>query len=96
MSNLGIKNTLDALTAVESACDAVLEAAKDGSFNWLDLRHALAPIKALGEAVKDAGQIPVEVKDLDQAEVEALVKVALVVGEKTVLAYSAAMRALGQ
>lgn len=92
----GIKETMDVLAGLDSVASALLKAASDGKLNLLDIRHVLDPVKAAGEALKGAQLIPSEIKDLDGAEVEALLVKASTLLPRLVEAVAALVAVVGK
>lgn len=71
-----IKNLLELLTAVELLAVTGAKVAKDKEVNKDDLVHVVALAKnfeLIANAVKDVDQLDEEMKDLDEAELIAIV-----------------------
>ena len=67
-----IKETKELLEGLGKVAVAAKKIGADGKVNAMDLNVIVAlasDITVLSEAVKGAGEIPAELKDLDQAEV---------------------------
>lgn len=67
----GIKETLEALDALELLLRSGLKVAADGKVTASDfnvLVEVATNIQRIFDAVKDADQIPAEIKDIDEAE----------------------------
>lgn len=87
--SLGIKETLDVLVALEVASDAAVKACADGKLNLFDLPLLAAPVRAAIEAVRGRAVVIDELKDLDAAEVEALLNKCVSAGMKLLAALDA-------
>ena len=86
---MDIKESMEVLVAVEAVCDGVVKAAADGKLSLSDLRHAVAPAKAVVEAARGREKIPAELKDVDEAELTALIEKSEAVAVKAVAALDA-------
>lgn len=91
-----IKETLEVFTALEAVCGGILKACEDGKLGLLDLRHVLEPAKAAAAAVRGAEQVPAELKDVDEAELNQLIDRAAAVAIKATEAFTALAAALGK
>lgn len=92
---MDIKESLEVLVAVEVVCDAVVKAAEDGKLSLTDLRHVVAPARAVVEAVRGREVIPAELKDVDEAELAAFIAKGEEVAIKAVAAIEAIGKAVG-
>lgn len=86
----GIKESMDVLKAAEAAFDAVIAAGADKKLSVGDVKHLLAPAKAALEAYRGVGEVVTELKDVDEAELVALVQQGGVLATKAVAALEAA------
>ena len=85
---VSINETLEVLAAIELGAVSILDIAKDG-VGLEDLPKALELVKKADvfvAAVKDAKEIPAELKDLDQEEVIKLGMAAFVLVKKIIAA----------
>lgn len=83
----GIDGTKSLLKLVEDLLDAYISASADGKINIFDLPKAAGLLPAL-RAVSASGKlVPTELKDLDAAEVTALLEQLVVIFEKAVSAF---------
>lgn len=89
---MNIKESMEVLVAVETTCDAIVKSAEDGKLSLVDLRHAVAPAKAVVEAVRGRDQIGAELKDIDEAELAAFIAK----GEEVAMKAVAAIEAIGK
>ena len=92
---MDIKESMEVLIAVEASCDAVVKAADDGKLTLGDLRHAVAPARAVVDAVRGREKIAAELKDLDEAELAALIEKGESVAAKAVAAIEAISKLAG-
>ncbi len=91
---VGIKETLDVLVAAEASLDAVVKACADGQVSLTDLRHVVAPARAAAEAIKGKDLIPVELADVDEAELNVLIDRAVAVASKAMDVFDAVAKVL--
>lgn len=75
MSNeIGIQNTLEVIELGIALGGAFRSAkADDGSISAADIAHLIAVVPKVSPAVSGIGEIPAELKDLDDAEVEQII-----------------------
>jgi len=81
---MNIKETLELLNALQIAGVAVAKIAKDGKVNAEDLPVLLSlsmDFSKLVDGFSGAGEIPEELKDLDEAEVMAIISKLFVIGK---------------
>ena len=81
---MNIKESLELLNALQVAGVAVAKIAKDGKVNAEDLPVLLSlsmDFAKLVEGFTGAGEIPAELRDLDEAEVLALVSKLFAIGK---------------
>jgi hypothetical protein len=83
------KETLEVFDAADTACDAVIKACEDGKIGIMDIRHLLAPVKAVSVAMQGRDKLKEELKDLDAAEMEELAFRGVMTAEKVAAAFTA-------
>ena len=70
-----MKQTEEALRFVLSLANVLSDVAADGKFSLVELPKLVGPLRLMPAAIKDAGEIVAEFKDLSKEEVDALVAV---------------------
>lgn len=70
---MDIKETKEALGGVIALGNATGKSMEDGKISWTDSANYLAAIMQLPGAIAGAGEIPEELKDLDDNEKAALI-----------------------
>lgn len=83
----GIEGTKALLKLVEEVLDAYKEASADGKINIFDLPKAAGLLPELRAVAASGKMVPVELKDLDAAELSALLEQMVLVFEKAVAAF---------
>lgn len=81
-----LKDVLEVYDAADSTADALVKMCDDGKINLFDLRHAMAPIKAMVKAVQGADQVVAELRDLDVSEIDKLIDRSALTASKFVAA----------
>ncbi len=69
----GIKETQEALAFAVAIGNATGISLQDGKFDTMDIVNYVGALTKFPAAVEGANQIPVELKDLDEAESQALI-----------------------
>ena len=72
-----LTQTMEVVEGLKSLVEAYKKAMADGKINIFDAKYLPEVVSKVAVAVKGVKQVGVEVKDLDQAEVEQLVKALL-------------------
>ena len=72
---VGIKETKEVVLLGLTLAKCIADVAKDGSFSVGDVGFILKLVPKVAPAVKDVNQVPSELKDLDGAELDELLKV---------------------
>lgn len=86
---MDIKETKEALVAVEAQCDAVIVSCADGQLTLADLKNEVPVLAKARDAFQGASLITAELKDLDALEVAELCDIVVRVGGKMVEAFIA-------
>lgn len=68
----GIKETKEVVILGLTLAKTIADCAKDGTFGMGDIGSIIKLVPKIAPAVKDANQIPQELKDLDAAEMQEL------------------------
>ena len=71
VQSIDLKDTLEYFAALELIVDQYCAIVADGEFNWDDAQHFIKLItewKVFADMIKDSGNVPGELKDLDEQE----------------------------
>jgi hypothetical protein len=73
METYGIKETTDLLKFVSGLVEAGKASFEDGKVNLVDLANFVLPLTLLPAAIEGVNQVPAELGDLSDEEIQALV-----------------------
>ncbi len=74
MTKLGVKETKDLVISVAKFGTAAGKVLEDGKISIMEYPLFFAPVSSLSDALQGASQIPAELADLDNLEIEDLEK----------------------
>jgi hypothetical protein len=78
---MGIKESLELVDLILALSQAIKEAKKDGSVNWMDIPKFAPVIIAAKKAIEGSDQIEAEIKDLNETEAQMVALAALTAGQ---------------
>jgi len=71
VQSIDLKDTMEYFAALDLIADKFSAIVEDGKFDWNDAEHFISlatDYKVFVDAIKDSGNVPAELKDLDEAE----------------------------